>query len=439
MTTAVNGTRAVADVTDLAFAIAGRLTDPGPVITAAGPAAASLSRGLAGTALLHARLSAHHPEFEAAAGLHWARAAQLNAFGPRRAGGIFNGSGALAASLILGTPYLPDPSPYHASVSRGIEWLAVRAAAIAAWQASRRERGEAGTPWQTYDLINGLAGIGAILLAAARAGHADAETGLTAARDSLTAMITAPSGGRPGWWRSAPQHPAALADPHNRDAANTGLAHGIAGPLAFLAACQLAGHGGDPQAEAIGVAARWLLSWQADDGWPPQVTAEDLAGTAAAPSTRGRRDAWCYGTPGIGTALIAAGQALADPDLTGHGRRAIDAMSSRVGGWDTEGPTLCHGSAGVALCARAAGSPATAGWATSELLAQCDPALAFFFRHSDHGVTADDPGLLTGAAGIALLLADQGGLAGSQTAASWTAALLLPPNFPLPDRRPDQE
>jgi lantibiotic biosynthesis protein len=438
MTTIANTALAGAHLADLAFSIAERLTDPEPIITAAGPAAASLSRGLAGTALLHARLSTHHPRFEAAAGLHWAQAAQLSSSGPSRAGGIFNGRGALATSLILGAPYLPDPGQHRRSVVRGAKWLASRAAVIAAWQDGRRQRGEAGTPWHTYDVINGLAGIGAVLLAAARAGHADAEPGLAAARDSLTAMIRFPAGGRPGWWRPDPRHPAALADPHNRDAANTGLAHGIAGPLAFLALCQLAGHGGDAQSEAIGVAAQWLLSWQAaDGGWPPQVTAEDLAGTAAAPSSRGRRDAWCYGTPGVGTALIAAGLALADQDLAEQGRRAIDAMSSRADTWDTEGPTVCHGSAGVALCAQTAGSTATAARATGELLAQCDPALGFYFRHSDHGVTSDDPGLLTGAAGIALTLAEQGGLAAPETAATWTAALLVPSAADLPVRQPE--
>jgi lantibiotic biosynthesis protein len=39
------------------------------------PAGGSLSHGLAGTALLHARLSTTDPIFEAAAAKHWAEAA----------------------------------------------------------------------------------------------------------------------------------------------------------------------------------------------------------------------------------------------------------------------------------------------------------------------------------------------------------------------------
>ncbi len=437
MTTASPGTRTgTGTPAEVAVAIAYQLLDPDPIITATGPAAPSLSRGLAGTALLHARFSTLDPRFAAAADLHWARAAQLNAADPGRAGGIFTGVGALATSLILGTPYLPDPGPYRASVRRGVGWLADRATTIAAWQQDRRDAGDAGTPWQTYDLINGLSGIGRILLAAVHAGHTDAESGLFAACDSLTTMIKTPRGGRPGWWRPARRHPAARADPHNCDAANTGLAHGIAGPLAFLAACRLAGYGPPAQADAVGVAARWLLAWRTDDSWPPQITADDLAGTSTAPSTRGRRDAWCYGAPGIGTALIAAGRALAEPDLTEAGHRAIDALAARTDGWDTEGPTLCHGSAGVLLCAAAADSAATANSATHTLITQYDPALAFSFRHRDHGRATDEPGLLVGAAGIALALADRGGLPAPEVTTPWTAALLMPRALSFPTEAP---
>lgn len=431
MTTTSPRTR-ITDSAELAVALADRLLDPEQIITATGPAATSLSRGLAGTALMHARLSMLDPRSAAAADRHWARAARLDVSAPPRTGGVFNGVGALAASLILGTPYLPDPGPYQASVRRCVGWLIARATAVAAWQQDRRDAGQAGTPWQTYDLINGLSGIGRILLAAAHAGHVDAESGLLAAADSLTAMIENSSGERPGWWRPTPHNPAALADPHNRDAANTGLAHGIAGPLAFLAACQLTGRGSAAQANAIRAAARWLLQWRTGDSWPPQVTADDLAGTSTGPSTRGRRDAWCYGAPGIGVALLAAGRALADPNLIEAGRSAIDALAARTAGWDTEGPTVCHGSAGVLLCAQATGSSGTADIAADALTAECDPRLPFFFQHRDHGLATDEPGLLVGAAGVALTLADRNGLAAPEVPTPWTAALLVSPALPAP-------
>ena len=430
--TATSPTTRAIDPAELAVAIADRLLDPEPIITTAGPAATSLSRGLAGTALLHARLSRHQERFAVAADAHWARATRMNVDTPPRIGGIFNGPGALAASLILGTSYLPDPSLHQASVHRSARWLASRATAVAAWQQQRRDAGEAGTPWQTFDVINGLAGIGRILLAAAQTGHINAESGLHAARDSLTAMIETHDGQRPGWWRPAPQHPAARADPHNVDAANTGIAHGIAGPLAFLSSCQLAGYGSARTTEAIRAAADWLLAWRSGDTWPPQITSDDLGGTAISPSTRGRHDAWCYGAPGIGVALLTAGRALTDPDLALVGRSAISALADRPETWDTEGPTLCHGIAGILLCADAADSPSTADTALMELAAHYNPQMPFFFQHADHGEVTDQPGLLVGAAGIALSLADHSTLAADAVPTAWTAALLLPtPNEPF--------
>ncbi|MFC4585345.1 lanthionine synthetase C family protein [Sphaerisporangium corydalis] len=432
MTTTSPGTRTT-DSAGAALAIADRLLDTEPIITAAGSAATSLSRGLAGTALLHARLSRCHPRFATAADLHWTRAARMNISAPPRTGGVFNGVGALAASLILGTPYLPDPGPYQAAVRRSVEWLTARAIAIAAWQQDWLDASQAGMPWQTYDLINGLSGIGRILLAAVQAGHLDAESGLLAASNSLTTMIETPRRDKPGWWRPQPHNPAALSDPHNCDAANTGLAHGIAGPLAFLAECQLAGRGCAAQPDAIRTAAHWLLQWRAGDSWPPQVTVDDLAGTSTSPSSRGRRDAWCYGAPGIGAALFAAGRAVADPRLIEAARSAIDALAVRTGEWDTEGPTVCHGSAGVLLCAGLTGSHVTADLAADALIAQYDPQLPFCFQHRDHGRTIDEPGLLVGAAGIALALADRSGLATRKPPTTWTAALLLPTSVSLPE------
>lgn len=432
-TTETDGTE-----TGLVFEIADRLLDPDRIITAAGPAATSLSRGLAGTALLHARLAGRDTRYAAAANLHWARAARLNLDTAPRPGGVFNGVGALASSLILGTPYLTDATTYQAPVRRSARWLTARTAAVAAWLKNRRDTGETGTPWQTYDVINGLAGIGRILLAAVHAGHPDAEPGLIGARDALTAMIETPGGGRPGWWRPTPQHPAARTDPHNVDAANTGMAHGIAGPLAFLAACHSRGWGSPAQAHAIRTASDWLLRWRSGDGWPPQITADDLAGTALGPSARGRRDAWCYGAPGIGAALMASGLALANPDLTEAGRSAIGALAARPAGWDIEGPTICHGTAGVLLCAQSVGSHATADHAAGALTAQHDLRFPFLFQHCDHGVATDEPGLLVGAAGIALTLAERCGLPAPDVPTPWTAALLLPAPVSLPGPCPDR-
>lgn len=61
----------------LALTVAERLLSPDDVLAAVpGPVGAFLAHGLAGTALLHARLSAIDPTFATAATRHWTAAAE---------------------------------------------------------------------------------------------------------------------------------------------------------------------------------------------------------------------------------------------------------------------------------------------------------------------------------------------------------------------------
>ena len=408
-----------------ALTVATRLLDPHTVREAVpGLLGASLSQGLAGTALLHARLAATDPVFETAAGVHWKHAAQVSTTFAGGIGGIHSGPGALAASLIVGSPYLSDPDRHQASAARGAAWLSQRAVQLAEWQRERLAEGGTGTPWHVYDLINGLAGIGRVLLAGFVAGHTAAEPGLIAARDALTAMILTADEDRPGWWRPATQNAHAAADPHNPDGANTGLAHGIAGPIALLAACHNAGLGDDRSRDAIRNAAAWLVRWRDGDSWPPQITWDNVAHGTPTTSDRGRRDAWCYGAPGIGRALICAGQALGDHELVQAGTRAHSALATRLAAqWDTEGPTVCHGHAGVLLCA-GPDHPAAVG-AAHEVRSAFAAHHPFGFQHAQGSERRDQPGLLVGAAGAALALIDHGRLAAPQVPTAWNALLLL--------------
>jgi hypothetical protein len=166
-------------------------------------------------------------------------------------------------------------------------------------------RGEGGegvgaAAFQAREHPHGLADLGVVVgrvLLAATAGHPGAEPGLIAALEALTTMITAPHGPRPGWWLPASMHPPSVkADPSG--SAATGVAHGIAGPLAFLATASASGRTVPGQDDAIRHASTWLLGWKADGTWqwPTSVSGTELdAGTAR---VTGRQDAWCYGTPG---------------------------------------------------------------------------------------------------------------------------------------------
>jgi hypothetical protein len=409
-----------------ALEVARRLLDPGAVIAAAGDGDASLGSGLAGTALLHARMSATDPAFADAATRHWAAAAT---HAKRHAGGIFAGAGGLATSLIIGTPYLPDPGPHQAAVARAAQWLSRQALDLTRRHHEQRRAGDIATPWAVYDVITGLSGIGRILLAAVVSGHATAETGLLAALETLTTMISTPHGNRPGWWLPPGAHPSGVTV-HPSGAATTGMAHGISGPLALLSSAHAAGWAVAGQTAAITNAARWLLNWRQNQtwSWPPYVTGDELDQQTARPAP-GRRDAWCYGTPGISRALSLAGQALDDTTLAEAGAASLASLADRpVHEWDAGGPTLCHGYAGILQCATVSGAPAasrTATAAADAIAAAFNPARPFAFPHDDDTALQDRPGFLTGAVGVALTLADHAQLLAPPMATPWDAILLL--------------
>ena len=410
-------------VGDQALEIARRLLEPAEVLARV-PGDASLGSGLAGTVLLHARLSAANPVFAAAAGAPEGRR-RLHAPPPRR---HLHGAGALAASLIIATPYLPDPEPHHDTTARATAWLSKRAIDISARHQQASAPG-AGTPRHVHDAITGLSGIGRILLAALTSGHTHAAPGLTAALNTLTTMISKPvSSTRPGWWLPASARPASrVATPSG--AADTGTAHEIAGALALLSLATSAGHTVSGQTGAIREAARWLLHFRDPlwSTWPPYISGEELDHKARPANAPGRRDAWCYGTPGIATALILAGCALADRDLTCVGENAMTALGHRpADAWDVTGPTLCHGHAGVLQAACRTGSRITAANSAIAITASFDPRLPFAVaHHTQDGHLENRPGFLTGAAGTALALADYAQLPATPVATTWDAVLLL--------------
>ncbi|MEU8827250.1 lanthionine synthetase LanC family protein [Streptomyces sp. NPDC048636] len=375
-------------------------------------AAHTLCHGLAGTALLHACLAEAEPGSAKTAAAHWDAAARL--LGKAPPDGMHTGPGALAASLIIGTGYLAPHDPHQALLPRATAWLSARAAALARHHFHRAARAEA-TPWAVYDAIKGLTGIGRVLLAAHTRGHgAEAEPGLNAALTALTHMILASTGTRPGWWLPATLHPPTVRIPSS-GAATTGLAHGIAGPLALLATAHRAGHTVPGQNDAIHTAAQWLLTWQTPQRtWPPHVSGTALDDGPSGTTTRitGRTTAWCYGTPGIAAALTGATHALGLPALNRTAAAAMASLAARSPDhWDTEGTALCHGSAGILQ---------------SALRLSCRPLVDMAAHATLLGATTARPhGFLTGRAGTALTLADLGGLLSAGPTATWDCLLLL--------------
>lgn len=411
--------------TSHALAVAERLLDPATTVRAVGEAdAASLNRGLAGTALLHARLSTIDPTFANAAIRHWTEAAGHLRRHPAGLGGIQGGRGGLAASLIIGSAYLPDPEEVRAITARSAAWLSAHAIDVCHEHYRMRSTGT-GAQWHTYDAITGLAGIGRVLLAAAHDRHTGAEHGLEATLETLTALLAPCESPRPGWWLSRAGHPVSVSVDAS-GAATTGLAHGVAGPLALLSTAHTAGWSVPGQAEAITHAATWLLTWRTPQGtWPPHVTGTELDNRAP-PQQHGRNDAWCYGTPGIARALHIAGRALRSPDWLQEAHEALKQFAQRAPNeWDTDGPTLCHGYAGV-LQSTAQTSPSIASTAGKAVIDTFDPATAFGFQHHARSHIHNEPGFLTGASGVALALIDHTDpLTSSGDLTSWDCLLNL--------------
>ncbi|MFF3014802.1 lanthionine synthetase LanC family protein [Streptomyces sp. NPDC057939] len=376
--------------------VADALADPVPIArTLPAERVHTLGDGLAGTALLHARLSTVDPAGVPRALAHWeAAAAALRRCGSLGVDGAFRGRGGLAASLIVGTGCLPRGTVPADAVREGTRWLSARAEALAAW-------GPPPHPAPVYDVVRGLSGIGRLLLAASEGGWADdAAPGLTAALTLLTGMVLDATSNRPGRSTGAP-------DPR----VDTGMAHGIAGPLALLS---LAGSGGvsvPGRRDAVESAADWLSAHRAGASWPPW---------APGGPPDGRRDAWCYGAPGIARALDLAANAIGRTRYADAGRASLRALADRApDSWDTQGPGLCHGAAGVlqaALRVRCGVLADTAAERTVRLLAEER-------RTGPDGHR--DSGFLTGAAGAALALAQYADLPTRPARTPWDCLLLL--------------
>lgn len=389
-------------------------------------AATTLSHGLPGTALFLAALSWQDPALVPIAADQWQQTADL--MGSPVPDGLYTGPGALAASLIIGSGYLPASRTQHTAVEQATDWLCARAQGLAIHQQRRLRSGTPGAPWGVYDAIKGLAGIGRVLLAAEQTGQRNAAPGLTAALTTLTDMINAPARPLPGWWLPAQDHalPVAGTLPPS-GAATTGLAHGLAGPLALLATAAINQRSVPGQDQAIATACDWLLKWRNPNGtWPAHIPgdalrrAPDPRALAQAP---GRRDAWCYGAAGIGRALTLAGQALADRHLQQTGHHVIDTIAQRAADqWDTTGPGLCHGSAGVLQAALRNTSTTLQHQAADRTVLLLHTALSH--KHAEPA-PLDDVGFLEGTSGAALALADHQGWVPESVHSPWDALLLL--------------
>ena len=257
----------------------------------------------------------------------------------------------------------------------------------------------------TFDVISGSAGTAAYLL--------DSET--AGLRELLAGMVEL-CGERDGVQRWHTPHDL-IVNPLTARAypgghLNCGLSHGSPGILAAMSLAATAGHEVPGQRAAMRGLVTWLLDNRIDDdcgpNWPTMV-----ALPIGSSKGRAARTTWCYGAPGVARAMWLAGAALDDHGLRAFAVETMLAACTRLPHDDeVNGAGLCHGYAGVLQIAlrfaHDTGNPSFnphLEWITGQLLGHYRPTHRFGFRSlARNGSPGDDPGLLEGAAGVALAL-----------------------------------
>lgn len=315
--------------------------------------------------------------------------------------GLFDGLAGLAFTILA---LSRDGKRYARLLETVEDALVPRALALAEWVAES----VGGIAVARYDAISGLAGVVAYLLA--RAGDERAAGALEAGLQALVAL--ADPAADPPRWHSPPR----LLDDLMRESfpggnLNCGLAHGIPGSLAVLALSLRQGVRVDGLPEAVDRLAGWVAS-QAFEGpagptWPIAVPLD--GGGPPRPS----RTAWCYGAPGVARALWLGGVALDRADYRGLATSAMEAVyRTRVALRGIDSPTFCHGVAGLLQVtlrfANDTGSPvfwdAVSGL-VAQLMAWFEPESLLGYRSLERSDSiVDQPGLLDGAPGVALVL-----------------------------------
>ncbi|MFI6743018.1 lanthionine synthetase C family protein [Nonomuraea sp. NPDC050451] len=280
-------------------------------------------------------------------------------------------------------------------------------------QVARASRGGSAVDPAAYDVVTGSAGILGYL---ASATTLDVDARVTAAGliDGLVRLYGSPPGPPLKTTETCPDR-----------AVDLGLAHGLAGHLAALSLAWNAGLRRPGQRAAIRSLASYLRDVAEEDAWGriwPRRTPIDDSLPDQLPH---KPMTWCYGAPGICSALLDAARALDDPDLTAAAVMSFESALRRALHGDGEPRTvcLCHGWSGLlTIChkfaehggsqnARAALTPLT-----ERVLSHCSDDQALIVR-TVHvpGTYVDSPSLLDGAAGVPLAL--------------WSVSTSVPPRW----------
>lgn len=275
-----------------------------------------------------------------------------------------------------------------------------------------------------YDQIAGICGVLPYLLNHLQSTETkDIVRSLIDVIVQLTQDIRIGSENIPGWLNS-PQHFIRESErksyPHG--CFDTGLAHGIAGCLAVLAKAHLYGITVDNHEEAMHKIASWLIEKRQDLGdiknvWPSRLGFTPDVKDFYFIDSDFYRDGWCYGAPGIASALFLASCAFKDQKLYDYAVEAMEQVCFRF----QHSPTLecvsfCHGNAGLLTMVHQM-SLATKNLLFAETTFKIQQSIlekhcsSFPFGYKCHAsvpngpsVLIDNAGFLDGVAGTALSL-----------------------------------
>ena len=385
----------------------------------------NVAQGDAGIALLHGQLARCCPDrgWDVAAHHYLTSAVRGVRTDGHRPASVFAGPAGVA---FVADALSREGTRYQRLLAQLDPWLATEPPALATTLMSSR-----GGPVGRFDAISGLAGTAAVLL------RRRADPAVDAALRAVLAALVELCGeqdGLPNWYTASDAfgsaNPMRAGFPHGN--LNCGLSHGIPGPLAALSLACIEGVYVPGARAAVRRVADWLWRNRADDefgvNWPSAIALPAPDGTVAAATPA--HSAWCYGSPGVARALWLAGVALDAADLR---TLAVEAMAAtfrrprnRRG---LESATFCHGIAGLLqITLRFANDTEDPMFATAaaelteDLLARYEPGRPLGYHSIEPGGNrVDQPGLLDGAAGVALTL-----LAAARGAApSWDRIFLL--------------
>jgi lantibiotic modifying enzyme len=264
------------------------------------------------------------------------------------------------------------------------------------------------SPWRDdYDLVSGLAGFGVYALERLPGPAA------LACLERVVERLAETAEHRPDgitWWTNPAWLPAVSRQQFPKGYYNLGMAHGVPGVIALLGQVCAASVAVPEARSLLDGAVRWLLTQQRPEGF------RHWAGPGG--TDRPARLAWCYGDPGIAAALFLAARCVGEPawerEARAITRRAAERPAEQAGVVDAG---LCHGACGLGhlfnRLFQATGDPTLAeaarAWFARALVMR-GPGLGVggFEAWGPGGDGASawvaDPGLLTGAVGIALAL-----------------------------------